>query len=207
MRLSTWACKGVAATAADAKGADALRIYPRIVLDEIHGAHDVTHPVGRFIRAAWHSAALSLITGIEGDGDKSCFGKLLGIEACYLVLAAPVRMCHHYGCIALSRVITSRRIDIRHHINAVHLVGHPMQIHLPRNILSDCILINQPEGIGSQSGALIPISLYFCHKTKCNKYQCNNLFHTCKYLKKRAYDSFTFVGLLPQNGRIWHITP
>lgn len=80
-----------------------------------------------------------------------------------------VRMCHHYSGIALSRVITGWRIYIRHHINAVNLVGYPMDIYLSGHILGDRILINQPEGIGSQSGALVPISLCFCHKTKCNK--------------------------------------
>ena len=65
-------------------------------------------------RAAWHSAALSLITGIEGYGDKSCFGKLLGIEACYLVLAAPVGMSYNHGRMLLSRIVTRWRKYIRH---------------------------------------------------------------------------------------------
>lgn len=63
-----------------------------------------------------------------------------------------VRMGNHYSGIALSRVITGWRIYIRYHINAVNLVGYPMDIYLSGHILGDRILINQPEGIGSQSG-------------------------------------------------------
>ena len=103
--------EGVTAASADAESADTFGIDTEILLDVVDGSQDVTDPVGRFVGAARLSTALSLITGIEGNGNESRLGEFLGIKTGNLVFASTIGMCHHDSGILPGRVIVSRRIN------------------------------------------------------------------------------------------------
>jgi hypothetical protein len=78
----------VAAGGADAQRADAVGVDLVASGEERDGGLDVLDPVGRVLQAARTAAALSLVGGVEGQGDEALLGQALGVQAGGLFLHA-----------------------------------------------------------------------------------------------------------------------
>ena len=140
---------GIAATAANSQQAQTAGIGSGVLGDEIGCCADVLDAVLRLVGVAWRAAAAALICSVEGDGDITLLGKLLGIKTRDLLLHAPVGVGHHDDGVFLLGVVTGRCVDIGHHIDTGLVLGvfHRMDVYLAGLVCRDGIGIGEGEGV------------------------------------------------------------
>ncbi len=137
----------IAATAADAKDADAVGIHAGILRQDVGGAVDVLDAVGGFVHVARLALASALIGGIKGKTDVALFRHPLTVQSGHLLLTSSVGMRHDKGGINLRCVISGRGIDVGDNLQAVQVVVDAVNVHLAQLVLGNGSPINQPERI------------------------------------------------------------
>ena len=139
----------IAAAAANAERTDAGLVHLRQLRQIVHHAADILDAVRGIVPQSRRAAARALIACIAGKGDVSKLRQSLCIQPCHLLLARAVGMRHGHGSIFLVArfIVVCGKVEIRGNLDALHFVRYGADVHLARDILRQCALIDEPERI------------------------------------------------------------
>ncbi len=139
--------KGVAASAANAKRADAVFVHALSGFQKINHRMHVIGAIGGFVGLTRLAAAGALIRGIGRNGDIAFFGQTLRIKAGHLLFHAAIGMGDGNGGIAFCRVEIRRRVNVGRYSNTIALMMNGVNVKLAGFIFRDGALINQVEWV------------------------------------------------------------
>ena len=139
--------QGVAATAADAQQAQALRIHARVAADEVRRAVDVLGAELRRVGAARLARAAALVGGVHRHGDVAHLGQALGVQPGGLLLDPAIGVGDHDRSVLLVRIVVGRGVDIGRDRQAIEVVGNRVDVDLARHVLRDRPFVGQGERV------------------------------------------------------------
>ena len=129
-RIQRRSVDGHAAKTADTDNADALRVHPLAVGQEVHGGKEIFRVDVRRCHPAGLSPALPGKGWIKGEGHKATLCHMLGIQAAALFLHGAEGAAHRNGGkpVILSAGEGSRHIHIGRQLNAVAVVESDLAV-------------------------------------------------------------------------------
>lgn len=131
--------KSVAASAANTKRADTIRIYARVAFQEIHRGVHIVNTVRGLICLARLTGACALVRGIGSNRDVTLLRQALRIQARDLLFHAAVGVGDRNGGVGFRRIKIRRSVDVRGDFKTLIVrVGHRVNIDGAFLILGEC---------------------------------------------------------------------